>query len=135
MTNQPQPQITPDDLAAKWSNLLNNLLNQAFIQIISLEKETEEQRTQIREITEDKINLENELTPLKSEIYSLRHELQKTQNALSSEAAEIAAQGKAVIDGVTTDTEKIDTYEDAETIASFAAANYEKEKAASTEAA
>ncbi len=89
-----QPQITPDDLAAKWSNLLN----QAFIQIISLEKETEAQRTQIREITEDKINLENELTPLKSEIYSLRHELQKTQNALSSEAAEIATQGKEVID-------------------------------------
>ena len=117
MTNQ---QFTIIELGAKFGGQMGQVLSE----LIVLEKLVEAQQAQIQELIENKTSLENELAQSKSEIYNLQHELQKTQNALSSEAAEIAAQGKAVID-----------YEDTETIASFAAANYGKEKAASTEAA
>ena len=91
MTNQPQ--ITPDELSAKWSILLN----QAFIQIITLEKQLAAQAVFIQEMTTSQVVLEDELALLKSEIHELQHELQKGQNALSSEATEIAAQGTEII--------------------------------------
>jgi len=91
MTNQPQ--ITPDELAARWSNLLN----QAFIQIIALEKQLAAQATFIQEMTTSQVVLEDKIALLESEIYELQHELQKGQNALSSEATEIATQGNAII--------------------------------------
>jgi uncharacterized protein YlxW (UPF0749 family) len=64
----------------------------------------EAQRLQIREMTEGKANLqyqihdlENELAISKSENYELQHELQRAKSTLSSEAAEIAVQGKEII--------------------------------------
>lgn len=80
MTNQPQ--ITPDDLAAKWSNLLN----QAFIQIIALEKQVAAQTALIQEMTTKEITLENELAKLRM-----------LPRPLSEAEREIAAQGSAII--------------------------------------
>lgn len=90
MTNQ---QFTIAELGAKFGAQMGQVLSE----LIVFEKVIEAQQVQIREMTEDKINLENELTLLKSEIYSLQHELQRVQNTLSSEATEIAAQGKGII--------------------------------------
>lgn len=90
MTNQ---EFTIAELGAKFGSQMGQVLSE----LIVLEKVVEAQQAQIREITEGKINLENELAQLKSEIYELRHELQKAQNTLSSEATEIAAQGKEII--------------------------------------
>lgn len=91
MTNQPQ--FTVAELGAKFGSQMGQVLSELII----FEKMAEAQRAQIREIAEDKTNLENELAQLKSEIYSLQRELQKAQNTLSSEATEIAAQGKEII--------------------------------------
>lgn len=90
MTNQ---QFTIGELGAKFGSQMGQVLSE----LIVLEKVTETQQAEIREVTEDKINLENELALLKSEIYELQHELQRAQNTLSPEAAEIAAQGGAII--------------------------------------
>lgn len=90
MTNQ---QFTIAELGAKFGSQMGQVLSELII----FEKMAEAQRAQIREIAEDKINLENELAQLKSEIYELQHELQKAQNILSSEAAEIAEQGRGII--------------------------------------
>ena len=81
-----QPQITPDELAAKWSNLLTNLLNQAFISIIKLEKELAAQATFIQEMTTSQVALEVELA-----------ELKKSPHTFSKVAAEIAKEGSAII--------------------------------------
>lgn len=80
MTNQPQ--ITPDDLAAKWSNLLN----QAFIQIITMEKQLASGAALIQEMTTKEIALETELAELKTR-----------PRPLSEAEREIAVQGSAII--------------------------------------
>lgn len=90
MTNQ---QFTIAELGAKFGSQMAQVLSELII----LEKVVEAQQAQIREMTEDKTNLENELTLLKSDIYGLRYELEQAENTLSSEATEIAAQGKEII--------------------------------------
>ncbi len=80
MTNQTQ--ITPDELAAKWSNLLN----QAFIQIITMEKQLASGAALIQEMTTREIALEDELAKLKM-----------LPRPLSEAEREIAAQGSAII--------------------------------------
>lgn len=92
MTNQ----FTVAELGSKFGSQMGQILSE----LIVLEKLVEAQQAQIREMTEDKANLqyqihdlENELAQLKSEIY----ELQRAQNTLSPEAAEIAEQGKGII--------------------------------------
>ena len=77
-----EPLFTPDDLAAKWSNLLN----QAFIAIIKLEKEVEAQAISIQKMTESQVALENELA-----------ELKRAPHTLSQFSAEIAKEGSALI--------------------------------------
>ena len=84
-----QPQITPDDLAAKWSNLLN----QAFIQIITLEKQLAAQATFIQKMTANETALVENIQALESEL----SELKSSPPPLSQAAAEIAAEGSAVI--------------------------------------
>jgi len=86
MTNQ---QITPDELAAKWSNLLN----QAFIQVISLEKQLAAQAIFIQEMTKNEVDLVENIQILEDELA----ELKNSPHSLSQEAAEIATEGSAII--------------------------------------
>ncbi len=87
MTNQPQ--ITPDELAAKWSNLLN----QAFIQIITLEKQLAAQAAFIQEMTTNETAIVENITFLENELA----ELKSSPHSLSQIAAEIATEGSAII--------------------------------------
>ena len=80
-----QPQITPDELAAKWSNLLN----QAFIQIISLEKQLATQAIFIQEMTASEAALVENMQALENELA----ELKSSPHTPSQAAAEIAAEG------------------------------------------
>ena len=80
MTNQSG--ITPDDLAVKWSIPLN----QAFVNIIMLEKQIADQDALIQKMTASQIALEVELA-----------ELKKSPHTLSRIAAGIAAEGSAII--------------------------------------
>ena len=82
-----ETQFTPDDLAAKWSNLLN----QAFIAIIKLEKEVAAQAISIQEMTESQVLLEVELAELKTS--------KNIPHTFSRIAAEIAKEGSAIIAG------------------------------------
>ncbi len=77
MTNQSQ--ITSDELSAKWSNLLN----QAFIQIIALEKQLAAQAAFIQELTASQAALEAKLV-----------EPKETVNPYSANSVE---QGSAII--------------------------------------
>lgn len=68
MTNQPPQIITPDELAAKWSNLLN----QAFIQIITLEKQLAAQAASIQEMTTKETVLVENIQALEAELAELK---------------------------------------------------------------
>ncbi len=87
MTNQPS--ITPDELSAKWSILLN----QAFIQIITLEKQLAAQAVLIQEMTANEVALVQNLQALEDELA----ELKSSPHTLSQKSAEFAAQGSAII--------------------------------------
>ena len=76
-----QPQITPEELSAKWSIPLN----EAFIRIITLEKQVAAQAALIQEMTTSQVALEVE------------PELKKPPPTFSRIAAEIAAEGSAII--------------------------------------
>ncbi len=89
MTMTDQPQITPDELASKWSNLLN----QAFIQIITNEKQLAAQAILIQEMTVNETALVQNLQELEDELI----ELKSSPHILSPEQREIAAQGSAII--------------------------------------
>ncbi len=84
-----QPQITPDELAAKWSNLLN----QAFIQIITLEKQLTAQAAFIQEMTVNETALVQNIQELEDKLI----ELKSSSHTLSPAQREIAAQGSAII--------------------------------------
>lgn len=92
-----QPIITPDELAAKWSNLLN----QAFIQIIALEKQVitlekqlAAQAAFIQEMTKNEVGLADHIQDLEAELAELKR---SSPYKLSQEAAEIATEGSAII--------------------------------------
>lgn len=87
MTNQSP--ITPDELSAKWSNLLN----QAFIQIITLEKQLRAQADYIQKMTANEAVLVQNLQDLEDELI----ELKSSPPPLSPAQREIAAQGSAII--------------------------------------
>lgn len=89
MTNQQPQQITPDELSAKWSNLLN----QAFIRIITLEKQLAAQATFIQEMTKNEVDLVDHVQDVEAELAELKNAPYK----LSQEAAEIAIEGSAII--------------------------------------
>lgn len=79
-----QPTITPDELSAKWSLQLN----QAFIRIITLEKQLATQAAFIQEMTKNEATLVENIQILEVELAELKS---------SPEAAQLAAQGSAII--------------------------------------
>ncbi len=84
-----QPHITPDELSAKWSNPLN----QAFIQILTLEKQLVAQAEFIQKMTANEAALVQNLQALEDELA----ELKSSPHTLSQISAEFAAQGSAII--------------------------------------
>ncbi|KKL97618.1 hypothetical protein LCGC14_1832700 [marine sediment metagenome] len=86
-----QPQITPDDLAAKWSNLLN----QAFIQIITLEKQLATQAAFIQEMKANETAIVENIQALESELAELKSS--PSPHTFSQAATELAAEGSAII--------------------------------------
>lgn len=86
MTDQQQPPnlplISPDEVTDRWGRLLN----QAFIQIISLENQLAEQAVLIEKITANELRLSAKL----AEFY------RKSKNELSPEVEALAAEAEAI---------------------------------------
>ncbi len=136
MTNQipAENTLSIEEVRAAFAKSYGGLVGQLTLQNLSLEKQVQSLQSRLSDVEEIAFGLKRDNANLIKSQVTLEAEIAALIKA-GPTADQIAAQGKAVIDGVTTDTEKINKYEDTETIASFAAANYGKEKAAPVEAA
>jgi cell division protein FtsB len=89
MTTQP----TINEVVAKWSDLLN----QAFVSIITLEKSLQAAQLQIAKMTANEARLIENIQDLESELVALMPE--KGYSTLSPELAKRAEEGRKIIQG------------------------------------
>ncbi|MHC4397132.1 MAG: hypothetical protein ACYS1A_15945 [Planctomycetota bacterium] len=104
MTNDQQPQFTIAELGAKFGIYLGEALSGQ----INLERMIESQQVKIQEMTTNEArlvehiqDLEDDIALLRDENFELKAELAEIEadkrGSLSAEAAEIAAEGSAII--------------------------------------
>lgn len=97
MTADQQPPFTIEELGAKFGVQLS----QAYAELITLEKVIVSQRAKIEAMIQNEMEMTARIHEIEIELVELRAATKEVVNphALSEAAAEIAAEGKAIIDG------------------------------------